>query len=90
MSASSISGYPHTGRSAFREGGDRALQAAAIQRTGFNASQVCHHPRLAGRKETHLCRGARDHQLTLLYRLGMIPEATDAAFAAESAKQFGT
>jgi SAM-dependent methyltransferase len=26
----------------------------------LEASQICHHPRLSGKKETNLCRGARD------------------------------
>lgn len=44
------------------------------------ASQICHHPRLHGKKETHLCRGARDFQLMIFHRLGVIDEATDEAW----------
>lgn len=70
----------------FREGGDTKLQAAIIARTALQAIQICHHPRLHSKKETHLCRGARDHQLTLLYRIGLLPKPTDKAFAEASAK----
>jgi hypothetical protein len=70
----------------FREGGDIELRNRVMSRTILQASQICHHPRLHGKKETHLCRGARDEQLTILYRMGMLPEATDRAFAEVSAK----
>jgi len=45
-----------------------------------SASQICHHPRLSGKKQTHLCRGARDYQLTIFHRLGVITEPTDVAW----------
>ena len=45
------------------------------------ASQICHHPRLFYKKETHLCRGARDYQLTIFHRLGVIKAETDEAWA---------
>jgi hypothetical protein len=70
----------------FREGGDLKLRAGVMNRTGLAASQVCHHPRIHGKKETRLCRGARDHQLTLLYRLGLIESETDLAFEDASRK----
>ena len=64
----------------FREGGDIELRNRVMERTILQCSQVCHAPRLHGKKETHLCRGARDEQLTILYRMGLIPEPTDKAF----------
>ena len=70
----------------FREGGDIELRNKVMERTILTASQVCHHPRIHGKKETHLCRGARDEQLTILHRLGLLPEATDQAFAEASAR----
>lgn len=70
----------------FRPGGDVELQNRVLSRTLLNASQICHHPRTHGKRETHLCRGARDVQLTILHRLGMIAEPTDAAFAEASEK----
>ncbi len=70
----------------FREGGDIELRNKVMERTILTASQVCHHPRTHGKKETHLCRGARDEQLTILHRLGWLPEATDQAFAEASAR----
>jgi len=70
----------------FREGGDIELRNKVMERTLLTASQICHHPRLHGKKETHLCRGARDEQLTILFRLGMLPEPTDRAFAEASAR----
>lgn len=44
------------------------------------ASQICHHPALEGKPETHLCRGARDFQLTIFHRLGVIDAPTDEAW----------
>lgn len=69
----------------FLNNNDRGLAIEVLNRTGLNASQICHHPRLSGKKETHLCRGARDHQLQILYRMKYIEEPTDAAFAKASA-----
>ena len=70
----------------FREGGDIELRNRVLQRTILQASQICHHQALSGRKQTHLCRGARDEQLTILHRMGLIAEPTDAAFAETSAR----
>lgn len=44
------------------------------------ASQICHHPALKGKKQDHLCRGARNFQLNFFYRLGVIKEPTDQAW----------
>jgi hypothetical protein len=38
----------------------------------FSHSQICHHPALSGKKETHLCLTGRDFQLQLLFRLGFL------------------
>lgn len=45
------------------------------------ASQICHHPRLQGKPETHLCRGARNYQIEILHRLGLLDAPTDTAWA---------
>ena len=68
----------------FGENGDRQVAANVLNRTLFQSSQICHHPALTRKKETHLCRGQRDEQLVLLHRLGWIEEPTDAAFAKRS------
>ena len=68
----------------FNPDGDVSLRNAVMGRTLLQASQICHHPRIHGKKETHLCRGARDEQLTILYRLGWLSEPTDEAFNAAS------
>jgi hypothetical protein len=68
----------------FGEQGDPQLAAAVLDRTLFKSSQICHHPSLDGKPETHLCRGQRDVQLELLYRMGLLSEPTDAAFRAKS------
>jgi hypothetical protein len=73
----------------FRDDGDKILRARVLERTILQCSQICHHPRTHGKKETHLCRGARDEQLTILYRMGLIPEPTDAAFAETSRRILG-
>lgn len=50
------------------------------------ASQICHHPRLTGKPETHLCRGARDYQIEIFYRLGILEASTDDAWGAIAQK----
>lgn len=67
----------------FQPGGDAHLRAS-IEARAFSNSQICHHPVLNGKKETHLCRGSRDYQLEMLYRLGFIVAPTDEAFALKS------
>jgi hypothetical protein len=52
------------------------IQAQALS----EASQLCHHPSLSGKPETHLCRGARNFQLTIFFRLGVIEAPSDAAW----------
>ena len=74
----------------FREDGDIELRNAVLSRTLLQASQVCHHPRLHGKKETHLCRGSRDFQLVLLHRMGFLAEPTDEAFKSASKKAIKT
>ena len=44
------------------------------------ASQICHHPRLDGKEETHLCRGARDFQIEIFHRIGFLDVPTDEAW----------
>ena len=46
------------------------------------ASQTCHSTGVAIGKnyDTHLCRGARNLQLTVFHRLGVIAEPTDEAW----------
>ena len=44
------------------------------------ASQICHHPALHGKRQTHLCRGARDFQLMFFHRVGFLSEPTDEAW----------
>jgi hypothetical protein len=57
--------------------------AAKVESRLLSTSQLCHHPRLHGKPETHLCRGARIWQLTIFYRLGVISEPTDQAWEAK-------
>jgi hypothetical protein len=64
----------------FNPDGDAILRESVLSRTLFQSSQLCHHPILSRRKETHLCRGQRDVQLELLARMGMIEAPTDEAF----------
>ncbi len=51
------------------------------------ASQICHHPSVYGKEQTHICRGARDYQLEIFYRLGMIDSPTDEAWKQQSLKK---
>ena len=54
--------------------------ADTVRARALTVSQVCHHPRLNGKKETHLCRGGRDYQLEIMHRLRVITEPTDEAW----------
>jgi hypothetical protein len=67
----------------FGPNGDPLIRRGVESRL-FKGSQQCHHPLLSGKTETHLCRGARDEQLTILYRVGFIEAETDEAFAKRS------
>ena len=67
----------------FAENGCIEVRNAVQSRVLEHASQLCHHPRISGHKETHLCRGARDFQLTIYYRMGFIMAPTDDAWTAK-------
>ena len=60
--------------------GQREIANKVRERCITEASQICHHPRLSGKKETHLCRGARDYQQQIFYRIGVIDAPTDEAW----------
>jgi hypothetical protein len=61
-----------------------ALQSTIIARMFQDGgSQICHGTEGPNRKPTSLCRGARDHMLTLFYRIGFIDEATDKSWDAK-------
>lgn len=65
----------------FGPSGDPVLRASIERRVLNTASQTCHHTGAAdGRQDTHLCRGARDHQLQIFYRFGFLPAPTDQAW----------
>lgn len=66
----------------FGTNGSRAVRDSVEIRI-LDASQLCHHPRLRGKKETHICRGARDEQLIIFHCMEFINEPTDAAWAAK-------
>jgi hypothetical protein len=69
----------------FRAGADARLQDQITSRL-LETNQMCHAPRLVGKRETHLCRGGRDWQLQVFYRLGLLEEENDAAWAAAQAR----
>ena len=54
----------------FGEHGDLDVKMAVLGRL-MQRSQECHHPRNDHKPETHFCRGARDEQLEIFYRLGL-------------------
>lgn len=56
------------------------LVAGIQKRILSHCSQICHHPKLHGREETHLCRGARDYQQIIFYCLGFVEAPTDEAW----------
>jgi hypothetical protein len=86
-SGKSVRGWPLMKRKCttcpFGPNGDPFIRDGVVSRL-FKGSQRCHHPVLAGKKETHLCRGARDLQLTILTGFGLLDEPTDAAFEKRS------
>jgi hypothetical protein len=65
------------------EGGrrrDEQLCARIEAQALGTASQICHHRSLHGKPENSLCRGARNFQLMIFHRLGVIAEPTDKAW----------
>jgi hypothetical protein len=65
----------------FNDDGDRHLRSAIEERVLTTASQTCHHTgAIHERPDTHLCRGARDFQLQVFYRLGFLSAPTDEAW----------
>ena len=68
----------------FGPNGDPTVHAGVVKRSvQFQGSQLCHHPALHGKRETHLCRGARDLQLKIMTAFGILPAPTDEAFNAK-------
>ena len=51
-----------------------------LQVRSFTSSHLCHHPTLYGEAETHICRGSRDYQIEMFFRLGYLEEPTDQAW----------
>ncbi|MBW4533713.1 MAG: hypothetical protein KME09_07215 [Pleurocapsa minor HA4230-MV1] len=45
---------------------DPMLVSRIQQQCLTEASQICHHPRLIGKPKTHLCRGAREWNISEL------------------------
>lgn len=54
--------------------------ADMVEKRMMSCSQICHAPALKGKKQTHLCRGTRDRQIDILYKMGFLAEPTDAAW----------
>lgn len=52
-----------------------------------DSSQFCHHPRFVEKPETYICRGARDVQLEIFHRLGVIDSPTDEAWEQEGQRR---
>lgn len=63
-----------------KNAGQIEIASMVKQRCITEASQICHHPRLSGKKETHICRGARDFQITIFYRMRVLDAETDEAW----------
>lgn len=57
------------------------------QRVLIEASQTCHSTGVVhGKSDTHLCRGARDFQIQIFHRLGVISSPTDEAWTDANAR----
>jgi hypothetical protein len=66
----------------FNANGNIELRTRISLRILTDSSQTCHSTGVVfGRADTHLCRGARDLQLTVLHRIGFLPAPTDEAWA---------
>lgn len=70
----------------FGPDGDKEVMCRVMERL-LRVSQTCHHSGGIYKPDTHICRGARDWQLTILHRMGILPEPTDAAWTAHAANQ---
>ncbi len=57
------------------------------QRILSQTSQICHHPVLSDKEESHLCRGARDYQIEIFKRIGFLEEATNEAWEKKRKQQ---
>lgn len=88
MSRRDISGWPVMASKCatcpFGPNGDQEIRAT-VESRALTASQICHHPRTKGKRETHLCRGSRDLQLGIMAALGVIGAPTDEAWSARVA-----
>ncbi len=74
----------------FGPNGDRYLRTKIEQRVMWEASQTCHHTgSIEGKPDTHLCRGARDYQIQIFFRMGILEAETDAAWEALAKKGRG-
>lgn len=60
----------------FNKNGCMAVRISVTEKIMSKASQLCH-----GTDNKTLCRGARDQQLTVFHRLGVIKAPTDEAWA---------
>jgi hypothetical protein len=66
----------------FRDDGYMELRSS-VEAKLLEKSQLCHAPRHKGKRETHICRGARDTQLKYFHRIGFLSEPTDDAWQAK-------
>jgi len=68
---------PHRCKSCpFNPEGDANL-ADKVRQRSLEASQICHGTEGPQREPRSLCRGARDYQIQILYRLGVLAQPTD-------------
>lgn len=75
----------------FREGSEYAELKKYLTEASMNESRICHSTGTGGikgrtGKPAKLCRGSRDFQLELMFKLGVISAPTDAAWAEAWAK----
>jgi hypothetical protein len=57
--------------------------AHTVENRMMSYSQICHAPALKGKKQDRLCRGTRDRQIDIMYKMGVIAAPTDAAWEAK-------
>ncbi len=68
----------------FADDGVPEVRASVSVRLLKGVVQICHHPRIVGKPETHLCKGALDWQALMFYRMGWLEEPTREALIARA------
>jgi hypothetical protein len=64
----------------FNLNGVEEIREKVKRRSLTEGNQICHTSQIEKRKDLQICRGARNYQLEIFYRMGVIAEPTDQAW----------